>query len=358
VADVQVAVRLGREARDDAIVPAGRKVLLDEGADRSCVRGSFQPVRPGKNGILARTEKPCLGGDGLDTIDRYPFRNYSGTSMEGNSVRLILRGVRGTVPTAEVECRGYGGHTCCLEVELDESHRMIVDCGTGLNPVERALTARGALRNQRFDVLMTHFHWDHIIGLPLFAPLYEPSNEFTFYGVGYGVAGVGQVLHELIRPPAFPVALADTPSRKRYVDVGDAPISIGGIEIATARLNHPQGATAYRFRRDGRTVVFATDHERGKPELDRGLLELAHHADVLIHDAQYTPEEYELSHRGWGHSTWQHAAAAARDAEVGRLLLFHHDPDRSDAALDGIVERTAAEFAAVAAAREGESLEL
>jgi phosphoribosyl 1,2-cyclic phosphodiesterase len=273
------------------------------------------------------------------------------------STALRLRGVRGSIPTASAARGAYGGNTCCLELAVDERHVLLVDCGSGLRSVEQELPPAGG-EGLRFDVLLTHYHWDHVIGLPFFGPLYDAASTFTFYGPGYDGAGVGSVLERLIAPPSFPVALADTPSRKRYVDLGTRPLEIGDLEVATARLNHPQGAVAFRLARAGRSVVLATDHERGVGEIDAGLCALAAGADVLIHDAQYTPEEYEHGRRGWGHSSWEHAAVAADEAAVRRLLLFHHDPDRSDDELEAIVTRTASLFAEVEAAREGDGLEI
>lgn len=271
---------------------------------------------------------------------------------------LIFRGVRGSMPTADAKSRGYGGNTSCLELALGSRRLLLLDCGTGLRAVEATLPASGGGDGFQFEVLLTHYHWDHVMGLPFFKPLYDPRSRFTFYGRGWQGGSIREVLEDTIAPPSFPVALRDTSSIKTYVDLDEQPFSVGGLRVRHARLRHPQGVTAFRLERGGRSVVYATDTERGEEASDERLRALAFGADVLIHDAQYTPEEYERTFRGWGHSTWRHAVQAAHDGEVGRLLLFHHDPDRSDDEVDAIVAAAAREFPSVAAAREGEGLEL
>jgi phosphoribosyl 1,2-cyclic phosphodiesterase len=207
-------------------------------------------------------------------------------------------------------------------------------------------------------VLLTHYHLDHLIGLPSFQPLYDRRCRFTFYGVGWEDRGVQNTLDRFLGPPWFPISFGETGSVKRFVDLDRQRIEIEGLRITSARLNHPQGVTAFRLESAGRSVVFATDHEVGDPAADERLRALAEGCDILIHDAQYTPDEYDRRHRGWGHSTWSHAVEAARNAGAGRLILFHHDPERTDDEIDSIVEVAARSFPDVAGAREGMSLRL
>jgi len=252
---------------------------------------------------------------------------------------------------------GHGGNTTCLEVVLGEHRRLLVDCGSGLGAVAAGLPERDEGDGLEFDVLVTHYHMDHLQGLPFFEPLFDPRSRFTFYGIGAPGETIQSSIEGFARPPWFPVSIAETPSRKRYVDLGGDPVQVGGLSVSTARLSHPQGITAYRLQRGERAIVFATDMERGDPACDAALKSLASGADVLIHDAQYTPEEYECR-RGWGHSSWQHAVAAAREAGVERLILFHHDPLRTDEDLDAIVAEAGEAFPRVVAAREGMRLDL
>ena len=158
-------------------------------------------------------------------------------------------------------------------------------------------------------------------------------------------------------PPWFPVPLEKTASRKRYVDLDGGPLALAGIEIATANLQHPQGVTAFRLKRGERSIVLATDVEMAEPDKRVALCDLASGADVLIHDAQYTPEQY-AERRGWGHSTWYAAVQLAVTAGVGTLVLFHHHPEHTDDELTRVLEVTRGEFPSTEIAREGLELDL
>lgn len=270
---------------------------------------------------------------------------------------LIFRGVRGSVPTTGDSFRRYGGNTACVELRLSERRRLIFDCGTGIRSV-----ANGNMAGQRepyeFEVFLTHYHGDHLSGLPFFAPLYDSRCRFTFYGSPWEGHGVKENLESAIAPPWYPIAFDDTPSQKSFVDLDEAPIDLGAWTIRHTRLDHPQGVTAFRIDGGALSVVYATDCERGKTRYDDRFQALAARSDVLIHDAQYTRREYEQNYRGWGHSSWEQAIEAARAADSKRLILFHHDPDRDDGALDAMVNRAQQEFSGVTAAREGERIEL
>jgi phosphoribosyl 1,2-cyclic phosphodiesterase len=248
------------------------------------------------------------------------------------------------MPVSGVPYAKYGGRTTAFEFAAAET-TVVLDCGTGMV----ALADRAT---DSWHVLLTHFHSDHLQGLQFFEPLFRPDTSFTFYGHRPDNMSLQDAIAGAFEPPFFPVALAETASTKNFVELGDEPFSIGAIEVATARLNHPQGATGYRFSHAGASIVVATDHEAGDPVADSALVELATGADILIHDAQYTPEDYE-AHRGWGHSTWRDAAAAAVAAGVGGLVLTSHDPWRSDDDIDAIVHEAGASFHGTAAAFDG-----
>jgi phosphoribosyl 1,2-cyclic phosphodiesterase len=267
--------------------------------------------------------------------------------------RLTFRGVRGTVPTPERGKELYGGNTTCIEVALSQRRIMLIDCGSGL----RTSPTRDDAAGTHFEVLLTHYHVDHLMGLPLFEPLYEPHNSFTFYGHTWSGGGVREALERFFGPPLFPISLGQTSAAKEFVDLDERPLELEGLRITHARLNHPQGVTAFRLHGEGRSVVFATDCERGEPSSDALFEQFARDAGVLIHDAQYTAEEYDGRYRGWGHSTWEQALEAAAAARAERLLLFHHAPERGDEELDAIVKVAKRLHPDVEAAREGMSLE-
>jgi len=206
-------------------------------------------------------------------------------------------------------------------------------------------------------------HWDHIQGLPFFAPIYRADTELHLYGaLDHG--RIEEVLSLQMRAPTFPVGLDQAPAQLRFHDLplgGDT--EIGPATLTTARLNHPNGVVAYRIACAGRSVVYATDTEHYGDRLDHDLVTLARDADVLIYDAQYTPDEYEgraagPCRRGWGHSTWTEGVQVARAAGVKKLVLFHHEPSHDDEQV-ATIERAAAEaLPGTVAAREGLTIAL
>lgn len=272
------------------------------------------------------------------------------------SRHLHFWGVRGSMPVGGAATNRYGGHTTCISVDGGGRSHIVIDAGTGIHQFQKSLPDPGD-EGWDFHVLFTHYHLDHITGLPFFKPLYDPRNTFTFYGYPYEGMAVNEVIHRILAPPWFPISLAEVPSTQHFVTLNGDGFSIAGIEIQPEQLEHPQGVAAFRLQGPERSVVFATDYERGlSSHLDDRLDELARGVDVLIHDAQYTPQEYELEHRGWGHSTWQMAVDAARSAVVGELILMSHDPDRTDEGVDGIVERARQSGVNLRAAFEGLSI--
>jgi len=274
--------------------------------------------------------------------------------MSADGLRILLHGVRGSVPSPGPQMTRHGGDTICVEVDLGTpTHRLLIDAGTGLRQV--AVDTKDP-SEVTFDVLFTHFHWDHLEGLGFFPPIFEPQYRFNFRGRPEGT-GVQEALEEPFRPPWFPVPLAGTPSNKTYQTLGDESLTFEDIEVTACRLNHPQGVLGYRIRSGERTIAFATDHEAGDPQIDGALVEWARGADVLVHDAQYTSEDYE-PHRGWGHSTWDHAVDAAIAADVGQLIAISHDPSRTDDEIDALVEVARSRFPRTSAARAGMVIEL
>ncbi len=260
---------------------------------------------------------------------------------------LTFRGVRGSLPASSPDTYRYGGHTLCLDTPAGDSSMVLIDAGTGITRL-----GDPAASATEFHVFLTHYHWDHIQGLPFFPPLFDPTKAFTFYGHSWGGLGCKEALERALRPPWFPVSLADTGAAKEYVTAETIVADIGQLRVTSASLHHPQGVTAYRIDGPEKSVVFATDCESGEPSADFALREFATGADVLVHDAQYSPEEFDR-YRGRGHSTWAHAASAALDAEVQELILISHDPARSDSEVDLMVDRARTQFANTQAAHEG-----
>lgn len=265
---------------------------------------------------------------------------------------IYLHGVRGSVPVSDTRLARHGGDTTCIEIDLGQpGRRLVIDCGTGM----RRIRVPDAGTETTFDMLFSHFHWDHIEGLAFFPPLFAPQHRFTFHGRADGMS-VREALESVLRPPWFPVSLAEMASRREYVDLGGGPFSVGDAEVRPIALHHPQGATGYRISAGGRTVVIATDHESGRSEVDRNLVELATGADLLLHDAQYTADDY-TEHRGWGHSTWERAVDTAIAARVGQLVTISHAPSRTDDELDRLVQQARTRFPNTTAGRAGSTIE-
>ncbi len=266
---------------------------------------------------------------------------------------LTVRGARGSMSVCGPPYRRYGGNTTCFDVAVGDNHHLVIDCGTGLRNLQNTLSEGP----NRFTVLFTHYHWDHLQGLPVFAPLFLPASKFTFYGPGPDADSVAEMIGAVIRPPWFPVAFDDAGAQKECLPVPKR-LSVGEVSITSIVLDHPDPVMGYRLDGPNRSVVIATDHETGNAAADERLIDLARGADVLIHDAQYTPTDYSASRRGWGHSTWQHAVATAQEAGVKRLILTSHDPDHDDATIDTVVSSARAIFPLTGAAYEGMELEL
>ena len=275
------------------------------------------------------------------------------------SPRLTVRfwGVRGSIPTPDAGFLGVGGNTACVEVRAVDGTALVLDAGTGIRGLGYALAAEAAGEPGEVHLALSHFHWDHLQGLPFFAPLYAPGQTVRFYA-----ATDDDRIHSLLRgqmtSPYFPVPFGDLAAATETVRVRDGEtFEVGPMTVQPFPLNHPQGAHGFRIEADGAAVVYATDYEHGSAAHDEGLREVAHGADLLISDAQYTPDEYALR-RGWGHTTWEHATALAARAEVGRLLLFHHDPSHDDDALGRICGLARERFAKTGLATEGLEVEL
>lgn len=269
-------------------------------------------------------------------------------------------GVRGSVPTPTMENLRYGGNTSCVAVALAEDHHLILDCGTGIRLLGNALGAEPRTgRPVQFDVLFSHYHLDHIEGLPFFSPLYDPNSRITFHGFATGDRTVKEVLEGIIAPPYFPVRLGEVPSQLRFVTVnGVSTFQFGDVRVASLPLTHPNGSLSYRLERGDRRVVYATDHEHGVEATDSALIRFSEGADYLIYDATYVPSEYEMLRRGWGHSTWYEGVHVARAAHVKTLVLFHHHPGHTDDQLEAVLRVAREELPSVEIAREGLELPL
>jgi phosphoribosyl 1,2-cyclic phosphodiesterase len=259
------------------------------------------------------------------------------------TVRFL--GVRGSIATPGMAA---GGNTACVEVVAGDT-RIILDAGTGLRTLGNERMAHGPRHS---TILLSHLHWDHVAGLQFFTPVYVPGHRVEIASGPNGVMSHDAAIRSLFKAPFFPVDFDDLGGTvtTRELRANDQ-FTIGDITITMAKLNHPDPVYGYRLEHGGQSIVYATDTEHFSC-VDPTLKKLAAGADILIYDAQYTPEEYPTK-VGWGHSTWEAGAELARAAGVPQLVLFHHDPGRSDAALAALEAAAQAALPGTVAAREG-----
>ena len=276
-------------------------------------------------------------------------------------LNFTLWGTRGSIPVSGPRFRHHGGATTCIEIEVggdcsSTPSRVIIDGGSGL-----AALGRASQEGWGDAVLFqTHFHWDHIQGFPLFGPLFNPNTHIRLHSTRRDGCTLHEVLAGQMKRPLFPVALADVPATLDFENIDrTGQCELGRLKVEWAEMCHPSGSTAYRLTHADASVVFSGDAEvRAGRRAE--LVELARGADVLIMDAQYFADEY-ADRRGFGHSTPEDALEIARKAEVGRLVLTHHDPGRTDDELDAQlrkIRRIAPDYLHVENARQGLQLEV
>jgi phosphoribosyl 1,2-cyclic phosphodiesterase len=273
-------------------------------------------------------------------------------------MQIRLWGVRGSTPTPEPRNSRYGGNTSCLEVRLADNTLIILDCGSGMRGLGKSLQEEFGEQAIQASLFLTHFHWDHIQGIPFFLPLYRRGNNFLFHSVLRTGSGLKDAIEGQMANPYFPVNMGVMGGTRHFSNLDGSPISLQGATLRTASLNHPQGCVGYRIEADGGVFVLATDTEPGPPVHDRALRDLARNADVLVYDAQYTPQQMAAEKKGWGHSCWLEGVRIAQECSVKNLILFHHDPDRDDTQVDAIVVNARKEFPKTWGANEGLTISL
>ena len=270
-------------------------------------------------------------------------------------MKLTFWGTRGSIAVPGPDTLRYGGNTTCAQLDLDEGGSVLIDAGTGIRRPGRALAQQEG--PVEIDLLITHLHWDHLLGFPFFPPVYRKEVTIRLGGWPKAQAGVAGIFDMRQPDGYFPVNFSDLPSRvEQEPSLSPPRFRVGQTEVVTTPLFHPQGAVGFRFRHPRGDLIFITDNEldpQGTPS-DQDIARFCDGARVLIHDCQYLPEEM-ATRKGRGHSDWRTALELARRAGVERLIFTHHDPDRTDEQVDRLVDEARAEATGftVEAASEG-----
>jgi phosphoribosyl 1,2-cyclic phosphodiesterase len=281
-------------------------------------------------------------------------------------VKITFFGTRGSCPCSGNDYQTFGGNTSCVLVEVGDEVPVILDGGTGLRALGSWLKPRLAERGIPLHarLLLTHLHYDHILGLPFFSPLEDPGATLEIYGPQVGESSIGSMIQRAVTPPFFPVEMKSFRGEVQMHGLVEGPFKLGEVEALARWVPHTGETMGFRLEARGKVLAYIPDHQApaNRSEVAASVLELCQGADVLIHDAQYDDEEFARK-SDWGHSTVAYAVHVAVMSKVKTLVLFHHDPSHDDERLLEL-ERAASELAAaqgdlrVIAAREGMSLDL
>jgi len=273
-------------------------------------------------------------------------------------MRLVFWGTRGSISTPGKQTVRYGGNTPCVELRLSNQQLIILDAGTGLRNLGEKLLEGG--KSLKASILVSHPHWDHIQGFPFFKPAFISGNEFTIIGGETDRVSLQKMISDQMNKIYFPVQLNELKATLKFRKVGEEEFSLGDARIQTLYVNHPTFAIGYRITHRGKTVVYISDNEpfdrrvaqslrnvdkqivdlylRSTDDPNKRVYDFVRNADVLIHDATYTPEEY-VDRVGWGHSHYLFTLNVAAQGKVKQLVLFHHDPSHNDEKIDDILKK-------------------
>jgi phosphoribosyl 1,2-cyclic phosphodiesterase len=283
-----------------------------------------------------------------------------------SAVNVTFYGVRGSCPCSGDRYRRYGGNTSCLSIEIEGDEPLILDLGTGLRALGDDLLedVRAVGAPLHATALLTHLHFDHILGLPFFGPLQDPGARLTVHGPAQAGGSLKDALWAAVQPPVFPIHMDEFRGEMVMIDTRDEDFSIGSAKVMARTIPHSGTTLGYRIEAEGRSMAYLPDHQA---PLDRrtiadGVLELCHDVDLLVHDGQYTEDEY-LTKADWGHSTAAFAVHVAAESHAKRLVLTHHDPSHDDRALDRILSQArrlseAKGIDDVSSARESRAIDL
>lgn len=276
--------------------------------------------------------------------------------MQKTGMEITFWGTRGSLPVINGKVLRYGGNTSCVQVQVEET-LLIFDAGTGIYHLGQQLLKKGG--SITGHIFLSHYHWDHINGLPFFAPLFGSENTFTIYGEAKSGISLEEIMARQMSYPYFPVAWKDVKASVflKEIQNGEVLELEKGIKVRAVSGNHPDGSLSYRIDYKGASCCYLLDNEH-YPAFSKELKDMIRNADVLIYDAAFTDEEYEglkdgKPRRGWGHSTWQEGVKLAQEVKAGMLVLSHHAIERTDEELDVLEMKLKEEFPFAVIAKEG-----
>ena len=283
----------------------------------------------------------------------------------GRPLRVTFHGVRGSCPCSGPEYVRYGGNTSCVAVEVGDEPPIVLDLGTGLRPLGHELEDRyGSDAAVQLTSFLTHLHWDHIIGLPFCRPILRFGGHMDVYGPAQAGHSLHEVIDRVVVPPFFPVQVKDLHGSILFHEVGDDSLAVGSAKVLVRQVPHVGATLGFRIEAGGRSLAFVSDHQApaDRQTIADAVLELCDGADLVVHDAQYTDEEF-VEKATWGHSTIDYAVHVAAEAGARALVLYHHDPVHTDDDMDRLLDHAsrapgAERLTTVLAAAEGMSIDL